>query len=104
MKNILIATAIIISTITPSYAGHNIGPKVGQNFGRSVGPKVGQHFGRSVGPKVGQHFGRDFGIGAGLLGLGIVGAIILNNQQISDECLIGYDRFGRPVYDNECFE
>lgn len=88
MKNILIASAIIFATISPSYANHSIGPRIGH--------LVGQRFGH--------HFGRNLGIGAGLLGLGVMGAIILNNQHPPVECLIGYDRFGRPVYDQECFE
>jgi len=88
MKKILIASAIIFATISPSYAGHHFGPRVGH--------PVGRQFDR--------HYGRNLGIGAGLLGLGIVGAIILNSQRPPVECLIGYDRFGRPVYDQECFE
>jgi len=45
------------------------------------------------------------GVGLGILGLGILGATIYNQRQrIPDVCIIGYDRYNRPVYDQECFE
>jgi hypothetical protein len=41
----------------------------------------------------------------GVLGLGILGATIYHQRQrIPDICIIGYDRYNRPVYDQECFE
>jgi len=45
------------------------------------------------------------GVGLGVLGLGILGATIYHQRQrIPDICIIGYDRYNRPVYDQECFE
>ena len=45
------------------------------------------------------------GVGLGVLGLGILGATIYHQRQrIPDVCIIGYDRYNRPVYDQECFE
>ena len=45
------------------------------------------------------------GVGLGVLGLGILGATMFNQRQrMVDPCVIGYDRYNRPVYDQECFE
>jgi hypothetical protein len=83
MKKYFLAAAMIFGSVIPSYAQHH-------------------YHNVPVPPHRPHNLGRNVGIGAGILGLGILGSAIILNESRRPDCLIGYDRYGRPVYDEYC--
>ena len=89
MFKYILAASIFVASVIPALAQHHPYPHARPH---SI----------PVPPHRPSHLGRNLGLGA--VGLGLLGTAIILNQRPPDECIIGYDRFRRPVYDNECME
>lgn len=82
----VIALAVSVALMTPAFAG----------------PHHRHH---------GGGYGNGAAIGLGIFALGVLGAAAIAESNRRDRqaefdrnCLIGYDRYGRKVYDEACFE
>lgn len=85
-KSIIIAACVLM--VTPAL-GKDFGQQVGHRSGHQVGQRVGHRY--DPAPFI-----------AGAIGLSILGAIIASRPRDCWQEIIGYDRYGRRIYETVC--
>jgi len=98
MRKVIAVMAVMLMG-TPAF-GKDFGQRGGQHYGQ----QSGHYYGHGVGHGVGQRYGHNSAAPwvAGAIGLGILGIIIASQPKDCWQEFIGYDRYGRRVYQEIC--